>query len=440
MNNALRSAIKPGIYNANMAVYKNGSNLYLSIKKGTTFVFSNEYTGRGGSIRRNFGSVEKSKYSPAGTGNLVSLIKSVALYDMTIFLSASTLEDCAVFAFINYDPKNTGTQTLTSPSFFVVGIDNDTSSNYLYKGNGVIMYSTNDGSNNLTINGRLLLDGELSENETIPESKTDDGGMLIHQYLLNLGFLKVNGSNVISFTGRGLPEYRNSITADKNILYPDFIPCFYGENALKDFAVDIPQGFIGTTVFESVIPSSSNNNESCNSWESTFFSKRKGEGKVFPISLSRTGIEAVYAKVSNIRSYSRDTASSATDELEVSYGKVSLGDTITLESIDNSIFTLESEVSSFAVLDVSPYNVHRLLSSIKGMDIWSEVIDNIRQDSDNNNPNEITDIIPIALSFGTGSLDTANILCYFGLENQMSRINTFNVREHNIYNVIPVMD
>lgn len=472
MNNVLRSAIRPGVYNANLAVYygrpsapaqQSSQNKMwcLTIKKGTTFVFSNDYTlGYEGKFRRNFNLIESNGFSPmTGDSNRVALIKSVALYDMSIPITDTISNDSEIipiFAYLYYNPQTSNERSLSSPSFFI-GTEAPSTESYLYKTN-TVMYESGSGAPSSISDLGFVKDGSTDSIATME----NDHGSILNQYFLNLGFLvntgrTENGKAVLAFTGRGLPEYRHSITMDTNTLMPDVIPSALIKSGNQTFSrvfFDIPSSFIGNTIYEDIMKSA-HTRDFENSWESAYLVKMAPSdfgSSYVDVTGTSSGIDVIYATVSNIKSYSEDVSDvtiSKDNGIKYHIMNLTLPGGVIPESLnladwidtrDRAGNTL-SEIDQFAVLDISPMNVKRLSDSLIGVDIWDKVMDNVREDSEMD-PNEITDIIPIAVIFkDTGnSMIPSNMLSYFGLQNQMSKINSLNVREHNIYNIIPVID
>ena len=433
MNSLLRSVIRPGIYNANMGICNNSDptvgdvsgntgGLCLLIKRGTTFVFSNDYWKESGSIgyRRNFNHADPASLGITSDENFC-LIKSVALSDMKVYLgTVSGAGNYSVYAYMKYDPLNTDTSDTPSPTFFLAKEGSD---GHLYSHIGLKRYSSEYGGGDVDVGQTqtLILDGA---SEIDPKSDS-------LAFYLNVGFIKASGSNSVTvFTGRGLPEYRYSSTLDSYKMVPDIIPDFNNEGTLL---FDIPESFVGTTIVKNPDKLCTVTSE-FSDWEGAYLNSRRRSisENTDPItskvsfSSTDTGVFAVYGLVSNIKSYS--SAAEGVGDTVLKFGKCLLPTSVTLS---------KSSIGD-VTFDVSYMNIYSLLNGIQGKDIWSYVIDGIRGDG---NPNEITDIIPMALvTVEEGKINHAQTLSYFGLQERLGKINTLNVREHNIFNVIPVME
>ena len=441
MNSVVRSVIRPGIYNANISVGKSSEapnmgiipssqtlqDYYLlSIKKGTTFVFSNDYfTDPTIGIRRNFYHYDESESKLSGE-ETSCILKSVALSDFTVSLGDLSEYNglYAIYACMRYDPLATDIYNITAPAFIILKIESGVPFTSLISGNSVL-HPAELNSRDITLDDNFILDGLKS---------LDNTDYLKYNYYLNLGFLKINNGELGTFTGRGLPEYRYPLSLGESTLLPEIIPnltASSGDADLKKLYFDIPKSFIGTTIMESPAPSSpiaeGEDNPEYVNWEVGYFSGRQSSSESsdnkIVFDAGDNGVFAVYGTASVL-----GNKNSIESNLKISYGKRALPG-----------ITLNSYESDFTYLDVSPFNINALLGSIKNKDIWSYVIDSIRQDS-HSDPNEITDIIPIALvTVENGVINHAKTLCYFGLQERMSKINTLNVKEHNVFNVIPVM-
>ena len=101
MNNILYPLLHIGVFNSDISISSGSGILFLNIKKGTTFIFSNDYVdiknevdkgdtviqGNKNTIRgRSFNGKSNDSYGRKGEAQ-ISLIKCVALEDMTIRLN-----------------------------------------------------------------------------------------------------------------------------------------------------------------------------------------------------------------------------------------------------------------------------------------------------------------------------------------------------------------
>ncbi|MBO7518175.1 MAG: hypothetical protein J6T31_03610 [Methanobrevibacter sp.] len=470
MNNTLRSIIRPGIYNANMALYLDEGELYLTLKKGTTFVFSNEYfnLGTGFGIRRNMGAYYDS-FEGVSNNNRMALIKSVVLRDLTIKMNqgSSFFNDGYTYslnAFLKYDPltSDTSGDFHSSPSFFFSkeNTSEDTYSDALYEPVGYLIPS--EGTTTVNMPHGSILDGQ----EIDPLGAETQKGHILNLYFLQIGFIVpkkslASGDTIgikdYVFTGRGLPEYRHTLGFDSDRLTPDIIP-----DALSQFRkvyFDIPVSFTGTGIFEKRIKETSSIPD--NDWEAAYLARRVNSDDEFSkCDVTAGGTEVFYALVSNLKSYCDPDSSAhpydSTDTLSgIEFGSIVLSN-LSLSSLDYYGNTTTDEgkkilkpwlpegsgATEVIPLDICRINQDRILKQIIGKDIWSPIIDSIRENSELD-PSEITDIIPIAIAFKDSSsdaVDPTNMISYFDLRNKMTQINNLDILEHNIYNVIPVMN
>lgn len=449
MNNVLKSVIRPGIYNANIAVTKGKSSrgsagendICIIIKKGTTFVFSNDYVfypvlG----YRRNFNAFETGYSDTISDNENSCMIKCTAISDFKIGLGNVGKGLWSIHAFIRYQPTDLNNLDTSSPSFLLVGNSNsfDQTEPLVYDvhaGDGTISLrytSELEKAGVIAYGGNLILDGETKKPSDMP-----------YGFYLNIGFIKVEGegNSPTLFTGRGLPEYRMTSSFDSDTLCPDIIPNMVGDTV--GIFADIPNSLIGTVFFDGRMTSKDTTEEYLN-WEGAYFPFRKGSDP--HITFDANGVYAVYGLVSNIKSFGKNSTPGVSD-VAITFDKLSLD--ISLNPSDGtpwggssstSTESTESEpkIPKIIPLDVSPLNVRSLLSSIKNKDIWSYVIDKVRESK---NPNSITDIVPLGIvTVEGGKINPMETLSYSGAQVRTPGVNVINVREHNIFNVVPVME
>lgn len=444
MNSLLRSVIRPGIYNANMALgygtptvgsgMGTGGSLCLFIKEGTTFVFSNDYVyDESLGYRRNFCDFS-SKVGGIADNENSCIIKSVTLSDISVGLG--NVYDPGLYsihAYIRYNPLDSNNLDTSSPTFILVKEESESEeprSNYLY-GNQSQRYPSNSeaGASPLDNGSHAIFDGARTSDASAEWSLS---------YYLNLGFVRLGENNTVTmFTGRGLPEYRYTQSMDSSIMAPDMIPDVYGN--MNGLYFDIPKTLIGTTLIEQRM--NSKNLASLNgnfNWEAAYLKSRRPDSMTVPISFEQgdSGSYAVYGLVSNIRSFGTILNNTPSiKESSINFGKLWINGS--LLSLDTSWLKDNGSIP----LDLSVLNVEGLLNNsiIKGKDIWSYVIDNIRE---NGNPSNITDVVPVGIVSVNedGEVIPELSFSYFGLQSRLPRVNVLNIREHNIFNVIPVME
>ena len=456
MNSLLRSVIRPGIYNANMALgygiptvgsgMGTGGSLCLFIKEGTTFVFSNDYVyDESLGYRRNFCDFS-SKVGEISDNENSCIIKSVTLSDISVGLGNGYDPGLySIHAYIRYNPLDANNLDTSSPTFILVKEESESEeprSNYLY-GNQSQRYPSNSeaGASPLDNGSHAIFDG----------AKTSDANAEWPlSYYLNLGFVFLDKKTednktldvVTMFTGRGLPEYRYSQSMDSSIMAPDMIPDVSGN--MKGLYFDIPKTLIGTTLIEQrMYPENPKNPSPLNgnfNWEAAYFGSRRPNSVTVPVTFSGNngGTYAVYGLVSNIRSFGTVQGNiPSIKDSSIIFDKLKLSNScLSINKGDSWI-----KDSNSVPLDISVLNVEGLLNNsiIKGKDIWSYVIDNIRK---NGNPSNVTDVVPVGIVSvdKDGEVIPELSFSYFGLQSRLPRVNVLNIREHNIFNVIPVME
>lgn len=290
MNGVLYSMFRPGIYNANFILqagkYSDSSSaendgLSLLIKKGTTFVFSNDYlnlyaqssTHESGKTlyRRSFTNNVPEDTVNSGNGTLVGnrypvVIKCVAMRDLLVQgisqsgePSGGADKSCAPWegeykcpknlylcAIMKYDQNGTKKDYPSFPSFQIfrnnpyygTGTEEDEEDPDKYN---FFYFNTKNGSTSYSEEGLWRL----------PDGSSSYGGIkagtsLMTQFsYLMIGVLSDVDDNISSyeyftpswfqnhtFTARCLPEYRNNMIGSSNNPYPDFlIPYTYSKDA-----------------------------------------------------------------------------------------------------------------------------------------------------------------------------------------------------------------
>ena len=277
MNNILYPLLHIGVFNSDISISSGSGILFLNIKKGTTFIFSNDYVdiknevdkgdtviqGNKNTIMgRSFNGKSNDSYGRKGEAQ-ISLIKCVALEDMTIrlnyhgrleSLSQSTDEPHVnangfnkpvyIGAIIKYSAEG-GTSSFSDPVFKLL-VNNDSytpdypeggataeaDSKYFYK----FISPTNNTTDNLGFEAN------------IPDGVQDMSSSAQMVYWLMLGVINPINREWSSsrdsyafdgdwyqnhiFSGRGLPEYRYPLTLGKEIQSPEIMfdtPCMKKE-------------------------------------------------------------------------------------------------------------------------------------------------------------------------------------------------------------------
>ena len=277
MNNILYPLLHIGVFNSDISISSGSGILFLNIKKGTTFIFSNDYVdiknevdkgdtviqGNKNTIMgRSFNGKSNDSYGRKGEAQ-ISLIKCVALEDMTIrlnyhgrleSLSQSTDEPHVnangfnkpvyIGAIIKYSAEG-GTSSFSDPVFRLL-VNNDSYTPDYPEGGATAeadskyFYKFISPTNNTT-------EG-LGFEANIPDGVQDMSSSAQMVYWLMLGVINPINREWSSsrdsyafdgdwyqnhiFSGRGLPEYRYPLTLGKEIQSPEIMfdtPCMKKE-------------------------------------------------------------------------------------------------------------------------------------------------------------------------------------------------------------------
>lgn len=516
MNNVLTGTFRPGVYNANIAVVMNDDHVFLSIKKGTTLLFSNNYISYGPhGKRRNFSGTDNLNYNVADQTDSDSLviIKCVAQNDIIqkiantsdIFIENSPRE-LYVFAYVEYQ-KSSEDGTESVPYFRLASAQdtsrnsavNVTYKNFLYK-TVFPAFDYNGGSIAVPAEGDqsywLLPDGCIDY--TVQTSVRNIANFsFLMLGVLSCDKLDSNKSEKhyhMTFTGRGLPEYRYSMISDHNSMAPAFIIdqrtgdsgyCAHG-------FLDMPDTLISDVLFnQRIVPGEYGDL----SWEQLY----DNNDKITGIDLDKKNINFVVNGIDfenvkpglvidfifgvtkstsiatqEINFLSQDASMSLAKETVIQYfesnseNKSKIFDV--LHYYDDDYWVETSSVvnvnTSLRVipLDICERNISRLSSLIQNKNLWEQVIDKYRID---HNMSDFTDIVPIAIAFRIFSdesssithcsisdsntapyfgsyLDTTsrvnpiNVLSYFDLIQKKYKVNVLDTKSSNIYNQIPI--
>lgn len=278
MNNILYPLLHTGVFNSDISISSGNGILFLNIKKGTTFIFSNDYVdiknevdkgdtviqGNKNTIMgRSFNGKSNDSYGRKGEAQ-VSLIKCVALEDMTIRLnylgSSDSLSQSTndphvnangfnkpvyIGAIIKYSAEG-GTSSFSDPVFRLLvnndsytpdypegGVTAEADSKYFYK----FISPTNNTTGNLAFEAN------------IPDGIQTMSSSTMMVYWLMLGVINPIDREWSTskdsyafdgdwyknhvFTGRGIPEYRYPLVLGKEVQSPEIMfetPCMKKEN------------------------------------------------------------------------------------------------------------------------------------------------------------------------------------------------------------------
>lgn len=491
MNNTFTGALRPGVYNANLGIVQTSTgDVYLFVKKGTTFLFSNAYKDAGSDCRRSFDSVSDENEDAV-------LIKCVALKDGSYLLATAAdlsvlnvnnSKELFIFTYIEYHSKSSS-NALSIPTFVLTTrqdrIDNPVNeaanSHYLYPtfkniyftGNGTPIssisresesykYMVPDGSKNYRISG---------SSRTLSSYSFLMLGALVSK---NMSFDDINAIkdspnswySAYTFTGHGMPEYRHSMLADQSSSCPDII--FQANSLLENMYIDLPNTYIENVLFNSrpTGPAVSHNKV----WEAFYHNslditdtaqkvsftlgepeKSKLDGSSGPMVV----IDMVYGL------FASETV--GLSESEEVYKKAScslqLGRYTEIIPKEGSFSPLKwatgkGDSAHILPLDICEDNVRRLLPLIEGKNLWNRLVDHLRV---NGNLENNTSLVPIAIGFrfweeqedGTYAwqkgvtsddvVDPAYVIPYIGRAAEVNGVNRITGAFTNINNLIPII-
>lgn len=541
MNGVLNAGLKPGIYNPNICLYtrdaisnteltKDANGVNLFIRKGTTFVFSNNYekTHGSGCNERNLNNV--------GT----YMIKCFAMEDIVVnLINASTTNDTAV------DILGTGSDSPACPLFYIVASimynpddstgesipefrcvvpnynydsDNVTSeSHYFNTAGGSSVWQLPDGSGgSLETSKRYisyLMVGAVKDVTATNIDSTSYRDPKIY-YMASKGDWKsaVDGNsgstgNVLwsqnhVFIGRGLQEYRQSLTANKNVMSPELIPC----PNLNSFVLDIPNTFINDVLIDKPAEYSriwnirgkdkpplsdfelnsklsnqtdlrspitnANNGKELLVWDFYFLNSRSRYSELEDLDNLFNDYNLKADDLSIIHeSFVTELEINSVNFMNPSYDKEEDAKLSNVEHWDY----LSDETSpakeylkgkKLIPLDVNDLNRDRLFKLIKNKSIIPQVINYMRKNN-KLNIKKTTTLLPLAIAFrkvskNAGELENngksvddigylsnddtlnrvhpCNILSLLDLQYKTSQINVSTIKSQDIYSVLPVQE
>lgn len=540
MNGVLNAGLKPGIYNPNICLYtrdatsnteltKDANGVNLFIRKGTTFVFSNNYEKANGSkcYERNLNNV--------GT----YMIKCFAMEDIVVnLINASTTNDTAV------DILGTGSDSPACPLFYIVAsimYNPDDSTGESIPEFRCVVPNYNYDSDNVTSDSHYFNTAGSDSAWQIPDGSGDsletskryisylmvgavkdvtatniDGTSYrdpgIH-YMASKGDWKsaIDGNsgstgNVLwsqnhVFIGRGLQEYRQSLTADKNVMSPELIPC----PELNSFVLDIPNTFINDILIDkpaeyssiwgirgknkqlfssfdlnsrlsnyedlNSLISSANNGKELLIWDFYFLNSRSRYSELGDLGNLFNDYNLGTGDLSIIHgAFVTELETNSVNFMNPSYDKE---EDSKLSNVEHWDYLSDATSSARAYLqgkkliplDVNDLNRDRLLKLIKNKSIIPQVINYMRKNN-KLNIKKTTTLLPLAIAFrkiskNSGQLESngksiddigylndsttnrvhpCNILSLLDLQYKTSQINVSTIKSQDIYSVLPVQE
>lgn len=487
MNGVLNAGFKPGIYNADMALYTVNADaqstetngLYLYIKKGTTLVFSNSTSSDSNGYHRDLSTIGSYLIKCVATTDLrvqIAEIQAPSDKNNALFGNSNvqTTAESKLFltALMTYDSEDDN--GLESPVFCIAKINENRSAGESYYTLLNMEYVLPDGTS-VDVNPNLsyLFLGAINT----PYSKYYSNG--------------TDWSNSSSaeewmvdhvFTARGLPDYRQTMIADDPSNTPDIItsPDF------KSIFVDTGDFINGNLIY---------NKE--RSWESVYgvgtvqategdftiededtysekscdeqLGEASGSNKllldVFFLATRTKYSNFLNEKSSTIQDMFTAPASQDKYKEEPAVHQIRIassngfGDDSLTPSAMRSKYSLEGS-GSVVPLDLSKTNLERLLKFIRNRNVLPALISYMRY-NDYLDPNENTCIIPLALAFrgevinsSTGNpepsdnisswgtinrVHPANILGLSDLQYKSTKLESMDIKDSDTYSVIPII-
>lgn len=542
MNNILYSLLHTGVYNADISISSSSGILFLNIKKGTTLVFSNDYVDikkeveeaentlvpdtSSTIIGRSFNGKSKVSYGRKGESK-VSLIKCVALEDMVLrlnylgalnSLNASTEDrhisangfnkSVYIYAVIRYSADGTA-YSFIKPEFRLL-INNDSySSDYKKEESVESRYFYKFMPPTKGTVGKLEVDDGNPPDGVDSESFSTSARMV---NWLMLGIINPidrewSSSNEYSFdgnwyknhvfTGRGIPEYRYSLSLGKEILSPEIMfdtPCMRksGERFVNDHKIGYKKIYLdadriinngriySSTIdwrqFYSVGPfnhiSEIQNNTSSEtqklnpklvelSFPSIKELKEYIEDKTKDYIGDFVVYDVVFACSRNNITNSNGTLSERKLNLISYRGYTNEGNVC--QYFDKNLYedNPSSSESRELYLDISSHNVDNLIGAVTNRDFLSIAIEGLRKDGKLDPNSNGESLIPVCIIFrpfykeangvvkpigipeGEDYLDCinpVNVLSYFDIAYKMTELNPITVKAQDAFTVIPVMN
>lgn len=514
MNGVLNSGLKPGIYNPNICLYTRGSTtdvrlpkdqngINLFIKKGTTFIFSNNYEKKGEVFQRNLNNVGTYLIKCFAMEDiiypLIPVVNATPKVQETLGTSSEPVSEkdrFYVVATITYDPE--AETNITAPQFECVKIEavegTDKrrfkilgSSDYLPGGTEEL--GTNDSKISYLFLGAV-------------QSISKEG-----YYVADTGGWKPATTGNTStgdilwgkhhvFMGRGFPEYRQTLSADKFIPSPELML----SPELTEFRLDMKDTLVDdilvnkeysyeanyeilensdtTSALSSNLAIVDNTN---NSIPGPYDGNKLVQDIYFLATRSRYS-EGVSRENLNGESFTENvnyeivhTAIASaienlnTSSINPSYEKIEDSSTTSASSnCAHPSYTTSDDSAShlrgrkLIPLDVNSVNRDRLLGYIRNKTTLPKVINYLRGNNGLNVEQETT-LTPLAIAFrgiktGSGdpvSLDDistagvtgtlarvhpCNVLSFLDLQFKSSKINTIMANSRDIYSILPIQD
>lgn len=537
MNNILYSLLHTGVYNADISISSSNGILFLNIKKGTTLVFSNDYVDikkeveeadntlvpdpSSTIIGRSFNGKSKVSYGNKGESK-VSLIKCVALEDMVLrlnYLGASNSLNAStedrhipangfnksvyIYAVIRYSADGTA-DSFIKPEFRLLVNNDSYSSDYTKEEPVESRYFYKFMPPTKGTVGKLEVDDGNPPDGVDAESFSTSARMV---NWLMLGIINPidrewSSSSEYSFdgnwyknhvfTGRGIPEYRYSLSLGKEILSPEIMfdtPRMRksGESFVNDHKIGYKKIYLdadriinngrvySSTIdwrqFYSVGPfkhiSEIQNNTSSETQklnpklvELSFPSIKEYIKSNIKDSIGDFVVyDVVFACSRNNITNSNGTLSERKLNLISYRGYTDEGNVC--QYFDKNLYEGESSLTRELYLDISSHNVDNLIGAVTNRDFLSIAIEGLRKNGELDPNSNGESLIPVCIIFrpfykksdgkvepigipeGEDYLDCinpVNVLSYFDIAYKMTELNPITVKAQDAFTVIPVMN
>lgn len=490
MNNLLNESFRPGIYNPDMYIYADSKGIYLVIKKGTTFLFSN-----GISYKNNF--YLRDLEDPTTYGDF--LIKCFAEEDIKTDLlsidndyaysylgdASKTLTSASsiyVFAKLDYDKEDElGSSRGKEPTFFL-GLYNQEKDTFEFKGmSDQIIYKSSTQSSFVSTSYLML--GVIqfaSASGSIPSYLNTNSWSSNHNYD------KWNKEHV--FIGRNVPDYRNDLTLSKSVKCPEILETSSEENkgvSFKKIYLDLPFTSVSGNIFKTSAEVNWKNLGDMKS-EGTIDSTGGISVSLDPVDLSSVKGNQVLVtdfiyipssfRVSDTdEENNRDVYEDSSLEPELKCYRFLSENSLALENLkslkdlsDNAqknTKTEEGNLSDLASglicvpLDIGKGNQQRLQEFIANKNIIPSIINKMRHDEEITS-SELTSFVPVALIFrkmkkegdswktmdegenitGLNGFNPSNVLSFFDLQFKSTHINNISLNYEDVFTVLPTLE
>ena len=472
MNGVLNAGLKPGIYNPNICLYtrdatsnteltKDANGVNLFIRKGTTFVFSNNYEQKGGSNSTN----EPYERNLNNVGTY--LIKCFAMEDIVVnLINASTLNNTAkkilgnstnepaapvfyVVASIMYNPDDSTGESI--PEFRCVIPNNSITegSRYFENADKESAWKIPEGPNSIEPSEKYisyLIIGAVKDVSSDPSTyyMASKGGWkaaIQGSSENNTGDVLWSKNHV--FIGRGLQEYRQNLVANKTIMSPELIP----NPDLRTFTLDLPNTFINDVLIDKPFEYSSvwgirGRNPQLNGIKSTLAtyedvrsSLQTGDGDFLIWDFYFLNSRSRYSELEDLKNILREYNLEGND-LEIKHVAVATRiEESDLIDFMNPSYDSESDGGGnqsnvqhwvylsdkgspakdylkgkkLIPLDVNDLNTDRLLKLIKNKSIVPQIINYLRKNNELN-IEKTTTLLPLAIAFRKVSKRQSNLM------------------------------